>query len=58
MLKITIKTENDAFADGNKRAEVARILREVADSLERGSDEVVCRDFNGNKVGKAELTRD
>jgi hypothetical protein len=52
--KLKIKTGNAAFAeDGNDgKNEVARILREIADSLESGFDAHTVRDINGNKVGE------
>lgn len=60
MFKIEIKTGNAAFADphtGEESSwdecyEVARILRELADSIESGKREGSCIDINGNKVGK------
>lgn len=51
MFSLTIATDNDAFADG-AAAEVARILRDVADKLgDTGVTSGVCRDVNGNTVG-------
>ncbi len=60
---LTIKTDNAAFSnddgedsDDAKRAECARILREVADLLDNGSQESAgVYDVNGNKVGKWSL---
>lgn len=43
--------DNAAFQDGNKQAEVARILRKVAEKVEAGEDSGPCMDINGNKVG-------
>lgn len=43
--------DNAAFQDGNKQAEVARILRKVAEKVEAGEDSGSCMDINGNKVG-------
>ena len=57
MFRIEIDTENDAFAanDGDATIEVARILRELADDVERhggpGSGKHRIRDLNGNTVG-------
>lgn len=48
---LTINCGNAAFEDRN--AELARILREFADKLERGVDNGTLRDFNGNVVGIA-----
>jgi hypothetical protein len=56
MIRITIDTGNAAFSDGNKGAEVARILRELADRLDDSGAEVLpvtLRDYNGNRVGEA-----
>lgn len=50
MLKVQIKTENEAFSD-DKGAEVARILREIAKRLEDGWTTGTPRDGNGNSVG-------
>lgn len=57
--EMTFNTDNDAFADGNRAAEIARILTEVADALR--SDGMAAftggvirvRDYNGNRVGYA-----
>jgi hypothetical protein len=40
VLEIKIECDNDAFADGNLALEVARILREQADKLERRLDTI------------------
>jgi len=54
MIKIEIHTDNAAFDDGNKGAEVARILRALAQHWEAwGTDKVTLRDVNGNTVGIA-----
>lgn len=42
---------NDALADGRAPAECARILREIADKVERGQDDGFIYDANGGKVG-------
>jgi hypothetical protein len=60
MLTIVIETDNAAFED-SPGAELARILREVADKLARHSevqpgDSFKLRDLNGNTVGKADFT--
>jgi DNA-binding ferritin-like protein (Dps family) len=64
---LKIETDNAAFSDDDtdygseesanaKRAEVARILREVADLLDNGSQEGAgVYDVNGNRVGKWSL---
>ena len=52
---IRINLENAAFADGNEGAELARILRKLADSIESAGEAPRCfekvRDVNGNTVG-------
>jgi hypothetical protein len=53
MLKIEIETDNAAFE--YPREECARILRDIADSLEGGRNGGVCIDANGNRVGTWEL---
>ena len=51
MLEIKINSNsNDAFVDDDA-AEVARILREVADKLENGERVFPIRDINGNQCG-------
>lgn len=48
--------DNAAFADGDGRAEVARILRDVAQRIENGENPPHhIRDANGNTVGFAKL---
>ena len=54
MLTIEIETGNEAFADGNEAAELARILREAARKIENGHTEFKLRDYNGNRVGYCE----
>lgn len=53
-------TDNAAFADVGRDQEVARIVREAADSIEGKASlrdvEFGLRDTNGNKVGKVEYT--
>lgn len=56
MLRIEIATDNAAF-EGNYTAEAARILREIAGRIERGSHSGPIRDANGNTVGRYELER-
>lgn len=50
MFKLEIKNTGSAFED--PRAEIARLLREVADQIEdEGKDDGVLRDINGNRCG-------
>lgn len=51
MLKLSFKTDNAAFDGSQGRAEVARILRDVAEKIEMGASAGDCRDENGNRVG-------
>lgn len=64
MFRLTIQTDNAAFHEDDgtptfeaRGAEVARILRAVADRAEAGSCEGRCIDANGNKVGEWEMTQ-
>lgn len=57
MINITVNTDNAAF-DENPKAEVARILRSIADKVEAGSEPISVRDINGNKVGTFEVSED
>jgi hypothetical protein len=54
-IEITIETVNAAFEE-NDNAEVARILRELADKLESGQNPERLRDINGNNVGTVIIT--
>lgn len=56
MFTVKMKTDNDAFADGNAAAEVARILRRIGERLESGERDGACMDANGNRVGTWALT--
>ena len=62
-MKISIKitADNAAFED-YPAAEVMRILRELADHVNRRGglspgDSLVLRDINGNRVGEMRVTR-
>jgi hypothetical protein len=55
MLKLTIETGNAAFEDLPGH-ECARILRDVAAALERGTRAAPLHDLNGNRVGRFDLT--
>lgn len=57
MLTLTIETGNAAFADGERAAEVARILRYATNLIERGSHSGPLRDMNGNTVGRYDMDR-
>lgn len=60
-LRIVIGLDNSAF-EPQAGAEIARILRELAEKFEAGSDggrgNRVIRDINGNRVGRAEFVED
>lgn len=58
--KLRIATDNAAFeTDDDKRFEIARILRDTAETLEQGGDmEHVLVDINGNRVGRTEIEED
>lgn len=61
-LKIEIEMNNAAF-EPRHGAEAARVMREVAEILDADSelsevgDSFTLRDFNGNRVGTAKVTR-
>ena len=57
MLKIEINTDNDTFA-GIAGEECASILRYVANKLEEGYTDGPLVDYNGNTVGRFNLTSD
>lgn len=50
--QININCDNDAFRY-TPEAEVARILRDVAQRVEQGETVMPLRDHNGNTVGMA-----
>jgi hypothetical protein len=55
MFTLKIKTANAAF-DPYPEMEVARILREVANRLENGTDAGTISEMNGNRCGSFYLT--
>lgn len=55
MFELTFSMDNEAFADGAWRVEAARILRDLAGRIERGTEEGgsgVLFDVNGNRIGE------
>ena len=57
-IKLNLKLEsgNEAFQDGNHRAEIGRLLRLLADGIENGSEgRFHLYDIYGNCVGAAML---
>ena len=53
MFTIKIKTDNAAFTE-SKALEIARILRELAEKIERSDSlDHVIMDYNGNNVGES-----
>jgi hypothetical protein len=50
--KLELTCDNAAF-EGDPSVEIARIIRDLADSLDQGELDVVLRDINGNRVGKS-----
>lgn len=53
--RLNIDTDNAAFEDGNREAEIARILTDLAEKLEIGHHMPrYLRDGNGNAVGLAQ----
>lgn len=58
MLTVKINAVNAAFEDENRGPELARILRGLADRVERGGccydgADLVLFDLNGNRCGEA-----
>lgn len=54
MFKLKFDTDNAAFADGQGQAEIARILRDLADHIAAGygrEGHGIVRDISGNRVG-------
>ena len=56
-IKVTIETDNDAFAHPHGPGEVVRILRNLAIEIEDTQLYIPCivRDINGNTVGAMEV---
>lgn len=59
-MKLEIKTDNAAFEEPGATAELARILRKLADTIEHDalgdleeSAPILLYDANGNRVGRA-----
>lgn len=56
MFELSFTTVNASFDDQDRRPEIARILRSLADKIESGADDVgLIFDSNGNRVGAWEL---
>ena len=57
MIRITIRTENAAFSEGQYNAEVAGILYELANKIaQHRTMPDTLHDCNGNTVGSVTLT--
>lgn len=54
MITINIKNSGSAF-DDEPNIEVARILRELARSIEQGVERTKLYDVNGNKCGTVQM---
>ena len=52
MIKITIKTDNQAFEDENYAEEVSRILNRIAKDFVTNGVKESYNDINGNKVAQ------
>lgn len=52
---ITINIENSGSAFDEPYAEVARILRDLANSIEQGCERTKLYDINGNKCGTVQM---
>lgn len=56
MIKIKIDTGNAAFEGDNRRDEIARILRKIADNIEYGGEPSFINDVNGNMACTIDYT--
>ena len=57
-LRINIQADNDAFEEGNREGELARIIRDISQRLEEGEEFgwfLTLFDINGNDVGRVAL---
>ena len=54
MITINIENSGSAF-DDQPEVEVARILRELARSIEQGCERTKLYDINGNKCGTVQM---
>lgn len=55
-MSLTLRSAGSAFQDGNAGAEIARILRALAEAIDRGAEGyTTLHDVNGNKIGRATL---
>lgn len=52
---ITINIENSGSAFDEPAQEVARILRELANSIEQGCERTKLYDINGNRCGTVQM---
>lgn len=52
-LEIQFDCDNAAFDDDS--SEHIRIFKDVISKIERGIDDGICRDINGNKIGTFNL---
>lgn len=55
--RLTVRTNNTAFRDGAGNSEVARILRDAAERIEKGADVGGLLDAKGNTVGEFKFSR-
>lgn len=58
-LRIKIDCENDAFEDGQREAEISRLLRDLGNRIERGDVTGLyqnIKDSNGNTCGTFRLS--
>jgi hypothetical protein len=59
MFQMRFDTENSAFEEAGRESETARILREIADRIERGESTGLfqnVKDVNGNVIGTFKLS--
>lgn len=56
MFELMFTTDNAAFEGDGGNAEVARILRAIAERVEADAGSGSVRDVNGNRIGEWKLT--
>ena len=54
-MKVQFNTDNAAFEE-NAQEEISRILCKIARQVETGSEAGAVIDYNGNKIGRWDIT--
>jgi hypothetical protein len=58
LFSLKIESSGDAFSNGEGVAEVARLLRKVANDIEKGKDGGPLFDVNGNRCGRYDMRKE